>query len=208
MENLKLSATVITLGVLLYVAGGQAVIANAARPEEKRSVDANDPTYRLFQFLNTTRGGKLKDFYVLGDVYHNPKDPSQEYRHVLRVEYDNMRIFGRFRIYVRSVGRMTPAQRATYTSAQIYEFAVVDEEKFEKIEPGPFGQPGDLYFRAEQGGPLHSAPTTDAARNAYEDYVTHYILPALEKEQHQQMSSSLILRFRGLQTVQPHESGE
>ncbi len=193
MGNGKLSAIVVTLGALLYVAGGQAIVANGFRPEERRSVDANDPTYRLFQLLDTTRGGRLKDLYVLGDVYSNPKDPRQEYRHVLRVEYDNKRLFGRFRIYVRSVGRMTPEQRKTYTPAQIYEFAMVDEEKFEKIEPGPFGQPGDLYLRGQSGGPLHSAPTTEAVRKAYEDYVTHYILPALEKEQNPRVSSSVIL---------------
>jgi len=178
----RLSGFAITVAVLLSAAGTRAAVPNASLLEERPSVDPADPTYRLFQLLDTTHGGRLRDFFVLADVYRDPKRPSQEYRHVLRVEYDKKRLFGRFRIYVRSVGRMTPEQRETYTPAQVYEFAMVDEEKFEKIEPGPFGQAGDLYFRAKPDRPLHTAPTTDAVRRAYEGYVSQYILPALEKE--------------------------
>ncbi|MFB3920787.1 MAG: hypothetical protein ACE145_03650 [Terriglobia bacterium] len=183
MRNRKPSPFLVMLGVfLLCAAGARAGASNPAGRDEEKPVDPNDPTYRLFQLLDTTYGGKLEDFYALADLYKDSKDPSEEYRHVLRVQYDQKLQFGKFRIYVRSVGRMTPEQRATYTPAQVYDFGVVDEEKFEKIEPGPFGQPGDVYFRAEPNRPLHSAPTTDAVREAYKDYVTKYILPALQKE--------------------------
>jgi hypothetical protein len=180
MRNRQLARFVTPFGIIFLSAFSSVALSKAFPSQEGRSVDPKDPTYQLFQLLDTTRGGQLKDFYVLADIYKDPNDPSLEYRHVLRVEYDGKRLFGKFRIYVRSVSRMTPEQLEAYTPAQIYNFAAVDEEKFEKMEPGPFGQPGDVYFRAEPGEPLHSAPTTDAIRKAYETFITQFILPALK----------------------------
>lgn len=182
MNCRKLSGVILALGLLLAMVAEAMAAPGAPKDKKKSSVDPNDPTYRLYQLLDTTHGGKLDDFFVLADVYKDPKTPGKEDQHVLRIEYDGKRLFGRFRIYVRSVGRMTPEQLATYTAQQIYDFANADEEKFEKIEPGPFGQTGDLYLRTEDDRPLHSAPTTDAVRKTYETFVAQYILPALEKK--------------------------
>jgi hypothetical protein len=182
MRTPKLSITAFMLG--MAVTG---LLATVAAPgslgrEKTPPVDTNDPTYRLFQLLDTTRGGELKSFSVLGDVYPDPQDPAQELQHVFKIEYDKNRYFGRFRIYVRSVSKLSPQQLKTYTPEQIFDFGIKDEEKFEKIEPGPFGQPGDLYFQAKGDLPLHTAPTTDAVRKAYELFVSQYVLPALQKK--------------------------
>ncbi len=150
--------------------------------EKVQAVDTNDPTYRLFLLLDSTRGGKLADFYLLADVYKDPKNPDQELQHVLRVDYDKNRFFGKFRIYVRSVAKLTPEQLGTYTPEKVYEFGASDSEKFEKIEPAPFGQRGDLYLRAEDDRPLSSAPITEDVKKAYEVYLTQYVLPALQKK--------------------------
>jgi hypothetical protein len=182
MRTSKLSIIVFTLGMAM--AGWLATVATpgALGREKKPVVDTNDPTYRLFQLLDTTHGGKLQDFFVLGDVYPNPQNPAQELQHVFKIEYDKSRYFGRFRIYVRSVSKLSVQQLKTYTPEQVYDFGNKDQEKFEKIEPGPFGQPGDLYFQATGDRPLHTAPTTDAVRKAYESSVSQYVLPALQKK--------------------------
>jgi hypothetical protein len=51
-------------------------------------VTPDDPTYRLFQLLDMTRGGKLADFHVIGNVYKNPQNPQEELQRVARVAYD------------------------------------------------------------------------------------------------------------------------
>ena len=43
-------------------------------------------------------------------------------QHVLQVDYDRDRFFGRFRIHVRGVSQLTPAQLKEYTPGQIYGF--------------------------------------------------------------------------------------
>ncbi len=49
------------------------------------AVDLNDPSLRLFQLLDGSYGGKLSDFYVMADVYPDPKNAGQELQRVLRV---------------------------------------------------------------------------------------------------------------------------
>jgi hypothetical protein len=172
----RLPAVCFAAACLLLVSGSSA-LAKAKQP----AVSSDDPTYQLYQLLDSSRGGKLHDFYLLADIYKDPTDPTNELQHVLLVDYDKSRFFGRFRIYVRSVGKLTPEQLKTYTPKQIYDFGEEDEEEFEKINPGPFGQPGDMYLRATSAGPLASAPITDDVRNQYDSYLTQYILPALKK---------------------------
>ena len=182
MRTPRFSIMAYTFGTVIAIGLAVAATPSALGKEKKQPVDTNDPTYRLYQLLDTTHGGKLQNFFVLGDVYPDSQNPTQEMQHVFKIEYDKSRYFGRFRIYVRSVSKLSPQQLKTYTTEQIYDFGNKDVEKFEKIEPGPFGQPGDLFFQATGDRPLHTAPTTDAVRQAYETYVSRYILPALQKK--------------------------
>jgi len=145
-------------------------------------VSPDDLTLRLYQLLDNSYGGKLADFYVIGDVYKDPKVPDKELQHVLKAEYEKARAFGRFRLYVRSVDKLTPGQLKDYTPQQVYDFAEVDVEKFNKTDPGPLGRMGDLYFQASENGPLATAPITDEARKEYEAYLKDWILPALGKK--------------------------
>jgi len=156
---------------------------NCLYAKEKAPVfDPNDPTYRLFQLLDTARGGKLGDFYLVADVYKDPANPSEELQHILRAEYDKNRGFGKLNLYVRSVGKIAPEQLKAYTAKDFYEFGLSDQEKFMKTEPGPFGKPSDVYLRAEGDHPLATAAVTDEVRKAYELFVTQHLLPALEKK--------------------------
>jgi hypothetical protein len=147
---------------------------------KKEGVSPDDPTYRLFQLLDDSYSGKLTDFYLVADVYGDPNQPGQMLQHVLLVNYDKSRFFGRLSIHVRGVSQLTPEQLKDYTPAQIYNFGS-DVEEFEKIDPGPFDENGDLYFRATDNRPLTPVAITDEARNEYETLLTRYILPALEK---------------------------
>ena len=146
-------------------------------------VSPDDVTLRLFQLLDSSYGGKLSEFYVVGDVYKDPKNPDKELQHVFKAEYEKARAFGRLRLYVRSVDKLTPGQLKDYTPQQIYEFADTDMEKFTKTDPGPLGRTGDLYFQARENGPLATVPITDEARKEYETYVSQWLMPALEKKQ-------------------------
>jgi hypothetical protein len=143
--------------------------------------DENDVTGKLFQLLDSQHSGKLDDIYVLADTYTDSS--GDQYRHVLRVDYDKSRSFGRLAIYLRSVGKMTPEQLAAYTPEQIYGFGEVDLAKFVKTEPGPFGEKGDLYLESSDDQPLHTTPVNAEAKKKYEDYVTQYVIPALQKSQ-------------------------
>lgn len=153
-----------------------------ARHEKETFINTNSPTYKLYQLLNDSYGGKLSNFYLLADVYAEPQNPKEEFQRVLRVDYDKNSYFGRFRIFVRVVGKLTQAQLKTYNAKQIYKFGESDSAEFEKIDPGPFGQSGDLYLKATTNGPLAPATITDQVRKEYEMLVTQYILPALEKK--------------------------
>ena len=150
--------------------------------EKPPVISPDDLTLRLFQLLDSSYGGKLSEFYLIGDVYKDPKIPEKELQHVLKAEYEKDRTFGRFRLYVRSVDKLTPGQLKDYTPKQVYEFGELDVEKFTKTDPGPFGRTGDLYFQASENGPLATVPITDEARKKYETYITQYLLPALEKK--------------------------
>lgn len=154
-----------------------------AREKHKSQDNPNDPTARLFQILDNSYGGKLTNFYLLADVYADPENPDKEYQRVLLVDYDKSRFFGRFRIFVRSVGKLTPTQLQSYTPQQVYDFGETDSAKFEKINPGPLGGNGDLYLQASDNGPLQTAPITDKVRQEYDSLLTKYILPAVEKKQ-------------------------
>ena len=171
------------LVVSLAVVGLLAVAMPSAWARRKhKSVDTNDPTYRVYQVLNDSYGGKLADYYLLADLYPDPQNPGTQLQRVIRVDYDKARFFGRFRIYVRSVGKLTPAQLKTYDVKQIYDFGESDETEFEKINPGPLGETGDLYLTATSNGPLAPAAVTDQARQEYDMLITKYILPALKKK--------------------------
>jgi len=150
--------------------------------EKPPAVSPDDVTLRLFQLLDTSYGGKLADFFLVGDIYNDPKAPDKELQHVFKAEYDKGRAFGRFRFYVRSLDKLTPGQLKDYTAKQIYEFGELDVEKFTKTDPGPFGKTGDVYFQAIPDGPLATAPVTDEVRKEYETYITQWLLPALAKK--------------------------
>lgn len=153
-----------------------------AKKKKAQSVGSDDPTYQVYQLLDNSYGGKLTDFCVLADLYADPKDPSGQLQHVICVDYDKSRFFGRFQISVRSVGKLTQDQLTTYNVKQIYDFGDSDEAKFEKINPGPLGETGDLYLKASAAGPLAPVPVTDQAREEYDMLITKYLLPALQKK--------------------------
>jgi len=164
--------------VALCVVGGTILAAlPVARAREKFEPDP--ATIQLFQILNSSFGGKVDHFCLLGDMYTDTS--GQQYRRVVRVDYDKSRGFGRLNLYVRSVGKMTQDQLATYTPAQIYDFGESDQAKFVKTDTLTFGAPGDLYLEAQDDGPLHSAPITDEVRKRYSDLVTQYVIPAVQK---------------------------
>lgn len=165
----------------LAVAGLRAL---ASAKDKTPPVDPNDVTVRLFQLLDSTRDGKLSAFYILADVFKdkNSSNPGQELQHVLLVEYDKNRSFGKLNIHVRSLDKLAPDQLATYTPKQIYDFGNDDSEKFVKTDPGPLGRPGDMYLHDSGDRPLADTPITDEARKEYEFYITQYIIPALQKK--------------------------
>lgn len=168
------------LGMMMILAGLAVAPVNLFAKEKKQVVSPDDPTYRVFNLLDTSYGGKLADFYLFGDVYADPDHPGQELQHILRVEYDKKLFFGKFRIYARAVAKPTEAQLKAYTVKEFFNFAS-DSEKFEKIDAGPFGQKGDMYMVATDDGPLASAPITPEAQAAYQKLLTQYVIPALEK---------------------------
>lgn len=146
------------------------------------AVGPNDPTYKVYQLLDKSYGGKLNDFYLFAGLYDDPQNPANQLQRVVRVDYDKGRFFGRFRVYVRSVSKLTAAQTKAYNAKQVYHFGVSDDTEFEKINPGPLGQTGDLYLKSSSKGSLAPAPVTDLARQEYEMLLTQYILPALQKK--------------------------
>lgn len=172
----------IALAVLLLAGLLQTYGSLLSAKEKVPPVSPDDPTFRLFQLLDNSRGGKLTDFFVIAGVYKDPKNPSDELQHILRAEYDKNRGFGKLNLYVRGVGKIAPEQMRAYSPKQFYEFGLSDLEKYVKTEPGPLGRPGDLYLRSEDDRPLASTPATDDARKAYETFLTQYLIPALEKK--------------------------
>ncbi len=177
----KLSVFLTALLATLAVIGGTPG-SELYGKQKAEAVDPNDPTLRLFQVLDTSHGGKLEDFYVLADIYPDPKNPGQEMQRVLRVDYDKSRLFGRLKISVRSVAKLQPEQLKTYSAKMVYEFGVEDTEKFVKTEPGPLGKSGDLYLRSTDDRPPSTTAINDDARNTYQRLVADYLLPALQKK--------------------------
>ena len=181
----KLSAYLIGFALLLTLLA-MALPDNLAgrlyAKEKNPPISPDDPTLRLYQLQDSSYGGKLTDLYILADIFKDAKKPEQENQHILRVEYDKNRLFGKLRITVRTVAKLTPEQLKIYDAKQAFEFADVDSEKFTKTDPGPLGRAGDVYSRAEEDRPLVSAPITDEARTAYERFITEHILPALQKK--------------------------
>jgi len=153
-----------------------------AKEKKTQAVSPDDLTLRLFQLLDNSYGGKLSEFYVVADIFKDPKNPDRELQQILKAEYDKGSAFMKFKLYVRSVDKLTPAQLKDYTPKQVYEFGDSDVEKFTKNDPGPFGRSGDLYFQASGDRPLATVPVTDEARKEYETYVGQWLLPALEKK--------------------------
>lgn len=181
--KITVRARLITLAAfgLLFLLGRP--IGRMDAKEKIPAISSDDPTLRLYQVLDTAYGGKLDELYLIADVFKDPKQSDHEEQHILRVEYDKNRGFGKLRIYIRTVDKLTPAQLKAYTPKQAYDFAEVDSEKFTKTDAGSLGRPGDIYFHpATDGGPLATAPVTDGARTAYERYIIDYILPALQKK--------------------------
>jgi len=172
-----------SVGVLMVavIAMSLATAALTYAKAKKDSASPDDATYRLFQLLDNSYGGKLTDFCMVADTYTNPAQGGQVFEHVLQVDYDKSRFFGRLRIYVRGVSQLTADQLKAYTPGQIYGFGS-DVEKFEKINPGPFGEAGDVYVRATARGSLVPVPITDDARKEYQFFLARYIVPALEKQ--------------------------
>jgi hypothetical protein len=163
----------------LLVMVGLSGPANFYAKNSSKSVDENDVTLQLFRLLDDSYGGKFDD-YVLADLYTDAAS-GQEYRHILHVDYDKNRAFGRLNLCVRGVAKMTPEQLAVYTPKEIYDFAKIDLEKFFKTAPGPFGASGDLYLRSVNGGALANAAINNEAQKRYTDIVSQYVIPALEK---------------------------
>jgi hypothetical protein len=177
VRNRKYLVVILAAATLLAIA-----TPSAWAKKKHESVNPDDPTYMLYQLLNESYGGKLADYYLLANLYPDPQDPSDQLQRVIRVDYDKDHFFGRFRIYVRSVGKLTPDQMKTYDAKQIYDFGESDDTKYEKIDPGELGGTGDLYLKASANGPLVPAPVTDQARQDYDMLITKYLLPALRKK--------------------------
>lgn len=182
--NRKFPSRLLITGLALFLAaifGPERLI----QAREKNSpVDPNDVTSRLFQLLDDSHDGRLTDFYVLADLYKdkNSSKPDEELQHVLLVDYDKDRNFGKLNLHVRTLNKLDPDQLKTYTPKQIYDFGDDDTEKFVKSDPGPLGRTGDMYLRATANHPLRDTPITDEARKAYDFYLTQYVIPALQKK--------------------------
>ncbi|TAM80071.1 MAG: hypothetical protein EPN47_16390 [Acidobacteria bacterium] len=177
MRKKKYMVAILAAMSLLAIA-----MPSAWAKKRHESVSPDDPTYKLYQLLNDSYGGKLTDYYLLANLYPDPQAPSSQLQRVICVDYDKARFFGRLRIYVRSVGQLTPDQMKTYDAKQVYDFGESDDTKYEKIDPGELGGTGDLYLKASADGPLVTAPITDEARQDYDMLITKYLLPALQKK--------------------------
>lgn len=180
---METTRTMRLLGVSVLVASCAGATPTLAKGK-KDVVSPDDPTYQLFRLLDNSYGGKLTNFCLVADTFADPSNAGVMLQHVLRLEYDKNLFFGRLRIYMRGVSQLTLAQLKEYTPAQIYGFGS-DFAKFEKINPGPFGEEGDVYFRASAIRPLTPVPITDEVRKEYEFLLTRFVQPALEKNKPQ-----------------------
>lgn len=182
MKTRTMTRVMVEAAVLATLALGSGNIARLQAKDKAAQVDPNDPTYQLYNLLDSKHDGKLDDFCVLAGMVADPKNPGQSQQQVLKAEYDKTRGFGKLRIYVRTVAPLTPDQLKAYDAKQIFDFAETDVAKFTKTDPGPFGKQGDVYFEATpDGGPLATASVTPEVQAEYEHFISQYILPALQK---------------------------
>ena len=93
---------------LLLLGGGPARRLDAK--DKGTQVNPNDPTYRLYSLADAKFNGKLEDFCVLADLVNDPKNPGQHQQHVISLEYNKDRGFGKLSIHVRTVAELTPEQ--------------------------------------------------------------------------------------------------
>lgn len=170
--------TAVLMGALIAVCAAPSALAR-----KRKGPVYSGATGQLYRLLDNSYGGKLADFYLLADVYQDPKKPGNELQHVLSVTYNRNLFFGRFVVEVRSIDKPTPAQLKTYTPEQMFKFAETDSEKFEKTQSGPLGTQGDLYLRSKDNGVLAPAPITDEVRTEFDNFITKYILPAVKKKE-------------------------
>jgi hypothetical protein len=175
--SLAFSTSLMIFGAVLPYGSGSLLSAREKTP----FVNPNDPTVKLYALLDTKHDGKLEEFYFLGDVFKDASHPDQEWQHVILAEYNKNLFFGRFKMTVRSISKPTPDQLKAYTVKALYDFGS-DSARFAKIDPGTFGQKGDLYMVVAADKPIASAPITPEVQATYEKYVSQYLLPALEKE--------------------------
>src|SRR4051812_23026779 len=96
-SDCQLSRFASAIIVLLVLGNGSYVCA-----KHKEEGGQNGPTARLFEYLDSEHGGKLDNFYLLADLFKDASKPEDQLRHVLRVDYDKNRGFGKLNIYVRS----------------------------------------------------------------------------------------------------------
>ncbi len=174
--SLALSLGLVFIGTFLPCGSGRLQFGREKTPV----TNPNDPTFKLYALLDSSHDGKLEDFYFLGDVFTNSSHPGEDWQHVILAEYNKNLFFGKFKMTVRSISKPTEEQLKAYTAKQLYDFGS-DSAKFAKIDPGPFGQKGDLYMIADEEKPLASAPISPGVQAAYEKYVTQYLIPALGK---------------------------
>jgi len=173
--------TCVSFLTLLVLGSGSA--GGLGAKDKSTQINANDPTVRLYSLLDSKYNGKLADFYVLADVISDPKNPGQPQQHIIGLDYNKDRVFGKLTLHVRVVGQVTPEQLKAYTPKQIFDFGETDSAKFTKTDPGPFGRPGDVYLeQSSEGGPMGTVPVTAEVQSQYERFVTQYLLPALEKK--------------------------
>lgn len=169
--------------ILTLMVWGAGSAGRLGAKDKSSQGNPNDPTVRLYNLLDSKYNGKLEDFCVLADKIDDPKNPGQHQQHVISMEYNKDRGFGKLSIHVRTVAELTPEQLKTYSPKQTYDFAETDVAKFIKTDPGPFGKPGDVYFEPPtEGSALATTPATPEVQAQYELFVTQYLLPALEKK--------------------------
>jgi hypothetical protein len=164
---------------LLALWGASGTPAYARHKENLANPD--DPTVRLFQLLDDSYGGKLTDFRVIADAYANPTQLGQMFQHVLQVNYDKGRFYGRLTISVRGVSQLTPEQLKQYTAQEIYGFGS-EVAKFEKINSGPSAKRRPL-FPANRPRHPRAGPRYRYCQTSVRSVPTQYIPPALEKNQ-------------------------
>ena len=174
---------VISGAVFAFLVAGGGNAGRLGAKEKAQQIGPNDPTFRLYNVLDSKYNGKLDDIFLLSDLANDPKNPGQSQQHVLRLDYNKDRAFGKLNMHVRTVSQLTPEQLKAYSPKQIYDFAESDSAKFTKTDPGPFGRPGDVYFEPPaDGGAMGTVPVTPEVQAQYERFVTQYLLPALEKK--------------------------